>query len=279
MKTIKIIAEIGCIHIGNLSRAKKLAKLAKIAGADVLKTQKRNPHLSVKRELWDQPHPNKMFAYGNTYLEHRVNCELSIEEHSELKKYCEDINIEYSTSVWDIDSAQQIIELNPKFIKIPSACNNDIDLLNLLLNNYNGDIHISFGMSTKQEREKIYNLLIPIKNRIVAYHCTSEYPVPFERLYLKEISNLCELFPRVGFSNHGFGIATEIAAYTLGCTYFERHFCDDRCFPHTDAAASLEPQGLSKLVRDLYAIEKSLKNKPDKLTDIELEQRNKLRSN
>ncbi len=144
MDNFTVIAEIGGTHIGSLERAKKLAKLAKLSGAHVVKTQKRNPKESVKKELWNQPHPNQMYSYGKTYLKHRENLELSIEEHAELKKYCESINIEYSTSVWDITSTKEVIKLNPKFIKIPSACNKNEDIFNLLINDYKGQIHIYY---------------------------------------------------------------------------------------------------------------------------------------
>jgi len=277
MKNFTIIAEIGCSHIGNLERAKHLAVLAKLAGADYFKTQKRNPYESIKKELWDKPHPNQIFSYGKTYLEHRINIELSIEEHAELKQCCENINIEYATSVWDITSTKEIIDLNPKFIKIPSALNCNETIFDYLINNYKGPIHISLGMINKKEKEELCKKLIKHKDKIVIYHCTSGYPVPFEQLYLNEIINLNKIFPNVGFSNHGFGIAAEIAALTLGAKYFERHFIDDRTFKHSDASASIEPQGLAKMIRDLKAIEKTLKYKPDELELIEIEQRNKLR--
>ena len=277
MKNFTVIAEIGCCHIGNLERAKNLAKLAKLSGADILKTQKRNPHESIKEELKNIPHPNQIFAYGKTYLEHRINLELNIEEHNDLKKYCESIDIEYSTSVWDITSAKEIIDINPYKIKIPSACNKNIKLINFLLNNFKGQIHISTGMLASKDLKDFIEFLLPYKEKIVIYHCTSGYPVPFEQLYLNEIINLNKIFPNVGFSNHGFGIAAEIAALTLGAKYFERHFIDDRTFKHSDASASIEPQGLAKMIRDLKAIEKTLKYKPDELELIEIEQRNKLR--
>lgn len=272
------IAEIGGTHIGNLKRAKELAKLAKLSGADVLKTQKRNPKESVKKELWDKPHPNQMFSYGDTYLEHRENIELSIKDHCKLKKYCESIDIEYSTSVWDITSTKEVIELNPNFIKIPSACNTNEEILNLLLNDYNGKIHISTGMLNPQERYDLCYKLKPHNDRIVIYHCTSGYPVPFEQLYLKDITILTNYFSKVGYSNHGFGIATETVAYNLGARYFERHFIDNRLFRHTDSACSLEPQGFSKMVRDIKAISLSLQYKPDKLDKIEQEQKDKLKN-
>ena len=136
MKDFTVIAEIGGTHAGDLNRAKNLAKLAKLSGADILKTQKRNPKESVKKEMWDKPHPNEIFSYGATYLEHRMNLELSIEQHKELKDYCESIDIEYSTSVWDITSTKEVIGLNPAMIKIPSASNNK-NIRILVLNIWN----------------------------------------------------------------------------------------------------------------------------------------------
>lgn len=278
MDSFTVIAEIGCSHGGSLERAKKLARLAKLSGAHIVKTQKRNPRESVKKELWDQPHPNKMYAYGDTYLEHRENLELSINDHIKLKEYCESIDIEYSTSVWDMTSAREIVALNPKMIKIPSACNNDKKLRRFLIKEYKGQIHISLGMLNVVERSKLYLKLMPYKDRIVVYNCTSGYPVPFNQLYLKEIKYLTKGFTNVGFSNHGKGIAMGPVCYALGARYFEYHFIDDRLFPHTDSSNSLEPQGLNKLVRDLKAVSQALQYKPDELDEIEKEQRDKLRS-
>jgi len=278
MKDFTVIAEIGGTHIGSLERAKKLALLAKLAGADVLKTQKRNPKESVKKEYWYKPHPNQLFSYGDTYLEHRINLELSIDKHKELKKYCESIDIDYSTSVWDITSAKEVISLNPKMIKIPSACNNNFDLLQLLYDEYEGEIHIPLGMTSRKERVRLYFQLQHFKNRIVVYHCVSGYPVPFEQLHLLEIIELTKMFDKVGYSNHSAGIATEPVAYSLGARWFERHVIDDRMFHHTDAAASLEAQGLSKMIRDIKAVSNALTFKPEEIEEIEQEQRDKLRS-
>lgn len=273
----KTIAEIGCSHIGCINRAKELAKLAKLSGADILKTQKRNPLESVKKELWDKPHPNKLFAYGKTYLEHRQNVELSIEKHIELENFCNEIGIAYSTSVWDMTSAKEVIKhLNLNLIKIPSALNLNFTLIKYLVDHFKGEIHISTGMINKEEKIKLFEQLEPFKYKFVIYHCTSGYPVPFENIHILEIKNLKNIFPRIGFSNHGYGIALEPVALSLGATYFERHFIDDRLFPHNDSAGSLEPQGFSKMVRDLKAVDKSLTYKPDQLEQIEIEQRDKL---
>ena len=274
-----LIAEIGGTHIGDMTRAKKLIKLAVLSGADIIKFQKRNPKESVPKEWWDKPHPNQRFAYGKTYLEHRINLEFSIEQHAELKQFCEELGSEYSTSVWDMTSAKEICSLNPKMIKIPSAKNEDHELINYLYNNFDGDIHISLGMMSKKNKENLIQSLIA-KDRIsrtVIYHCTSMYPCPFENLDLLEIKDLKVMFgDKVGFSNHGYGIATDIAAFILGATYIERHFIDDRTFSHTDAIASLEPNGLYKISRDLKNVAKSLKYKPDEMYADERIQKDKL---
>jgi sialic acid synthase len=272
-----IIAEIGCVHAGDINRAKRLISLAKICGANFVKFQKRNPYESVPKNLWNKPHPNEKFSYGKTYLEHRLKLEFDLDQHKKLKDYCESILIGYSTSVWDITSAKTIISLNPEFIKIPSACNTDFNLIYFLLNSYKGKIHISLGMTTKQEREEIDKFLIPHKERVVAYQCTSKYPCPFEDLHLLEIEKLKKDYLEVGFSNHGYGIASDIAAYMLGATFIERHFVDDRTFRHTDAAASLEPDGLRRLCRDISNVNKALTNRPEELDKEELEQKNKLK--
>lgn len=276
---IIVIAEIGNTHIGDIKRAKYLIKLAKESGADIVKLQKRNPHECVPENLKHKPHPRPEVSYGNTYLEHRLNIELSKEQMYELKKYSEEeIGIEWSTSIFDISSAKEMCELKPKKIKIPSCCNNNFDIISYIKNNFEGEIHISTGMSTPKEKEDIYNYLYSnnLLFRSVVYHCTSEYPCSFEHLYLNEIIDLVELYPKVGYSSHAYGIASEIAALTLGATYFERHFIDDRTFKHNDSAASLEPSGFSKMIRDLKNINKALKFKAN-LTEEELVQRDKLK--
>jgi len=290
-KKATVIAELGCVHAGKMDRAKMLIGLAAKCGADVVKFQKRNPKECVPKEWWDKPHPNLAFAYGETYLKHRINLELSQDQHADLKKCCEDNGVIYSTSVWDMTSAKEIIALNPSFIKIPSACNNNRELIDYIYENYKGEVHISLGMTSPSGRKSIYiNFFFNNPLRTILYHCTSGYPVPFEKLYLMEIDKMRKICyaqeyiehdgidRRVGFSNHGYGIAADIAAYMLGATHIERHFVDDRMFPHSDSSASLEPQGLTKLCRDLENVYLSLKNKPMDIDEMEKEQMNKLRN-
>ena len=284
MKTAKVIAEVGCNHKGEIEIAKELIKIAKIfCNADVVKFQKRNNKELLTEEQYNAPHPNPSNSYGKTYGEHREFLEFSKEQHSELKKYCEEIGIIYSTSVWDLTSAKEIAALNPEIIKIPSACNNHYEMLGWLCDNYKGEIHISTGMTNKAEIETLISFF-ENKNRnqdIVLYACTSGYPVPFEDVALLEISNLKEKYTHrikeIGFSGHHLGIAVDVAAYTLGATWIERHYTLDRTWKGTDHAASLEPDGVRRLVRDLAAVNKALNYKKEEILDIEKIQREKLK--
>lgn len=272
----KLIAEVGATHIGSLERAINLIKLASSNGADVVKFQKRDPVSSVPKEIADKPHPNPHFAYGKTYLEHRLALELSINDHIILKEECKKNNVDYSCSVWDLQSAEQIVSIDPLFIKIPSACNKHENLINFCLKNFSKQIHISLGMLNLDERSYITEKFND--DRVVFYHTTSEYPCPFDRLYLKEIQKIFNKCGKAGFSNHGYGIAADIAAIALGASFVERHFIDDRTFRHTDAAASLEPGGLRTLKRDIVNVSMALKYKTFECTEEENIQSFKLRN-
>ena len=150
-----VVAEIGCNHLGQIDVAYDLIKLAKESGADFAKFQKRNNKELLSQAEYNSPHPNPINSYGSTYGEHRENLEFDIDLHFKLKDYCEKIGIGYSVSVWDIISAKEVVELNPKYIKIPSAMNNHAKLLNFLADNYDGQIHISTGMTYMEELENL----------------------------------------------------------------------------------------------------------------------------
>ena len=286
MKKPRVIAEIGCNHKGSMEIAKQLIDVAKnYCDVDIIKFQKRDVKTWVERnpELYNAPHPNPANAYGETYKEHRENLEFTVEQHKELKEYCEKIGVIYSTSVWDLESAKQIAMLNPELIKIPSACNTNFEMLEWLCDNYNGEIHVSTGMTKTKEIDDIVELFTRKgKNKnLVIYNCTSGYPVPFKDVCLLEINNLREKYEdkvkEIGFSGHHLGIAVDIAAYTLGATTIERHYTLDRTWKGTDHAASLEPDGLRKLVRNLNAVHDALNYKSSEVLDIEEVQRRKLK--
>ena len=279
-----IIAEAGCNHMGDMQIAKEMIETAAyFCKVDAIKFQKRCPKELLTPEQYNAPHPNPENAYGKTYGEHREFLEFSLEQHAQLKKWCEEAGIIYSTSVWDLTSAKEITSLNPQFIKIPSACNTNFEMLQYLCDNYKGEIQLSFGMTTKEEEEKIVQFFE--KNGrakdLVLYNCTSGYPVPFKDICLLEINRIKEQYGNrvkaIGFSGHHLGIAVDVAAYTLGAEYIERHYTLDRTWKGTDHAASLEPDGVRKLVRNLNAVRDALTYKSEDILPIEEVQRQKLK--
>jgi sialic acid synthase len=280
-----IIAEIGCNHKGDMQIAKELIQMAKIfCNVDAVKFQKRHNIELLTEEQYNSPHPNPSNSYGDTYGAHREYLEFDVAQHQELKYFCESIGIDYSTSVWDLTSAKEIASLQPKFIKIPSACNNNVIMLAWLCEHYKGELHISTGMTTKDEIEDLVQLFTK-HNRakdLVLYNCTSGYPVPFEDVCLLDINLLIENYGNqvkdIGFSGHHLGIAVDVAAYTLGAPIIERHYTLDRTWKGTDHAASLEPMGLRKLSRDLNAVHKALTFKSQDILPIEQVQRDKLKN-
>lgn len=280
-----VIAEIGCNHKGEMDIAKELIKIAKIfCNADAVKFQKRHNKELLTEEQYNTPHPNPANSYGSTYGEHREYLEFSASQHQELKEYCAEIGITYSTSVWDLTSAKEIASLQPEFIKIPSACNNNYEMLEWLCENYKGEIHISTGMTTKDETDVLVDFFTKHNRNkdLVLYNCTSGYPVPFEDVCLLDIKILQEKYgnkvKHIGFSGHHLGIAVDIAAFTLGANIIERHYTIDRTWKGTDHAASLEPMGLRKLTRDLAAVYSALNYKAKDILDIEMVQREKLKN-
>ena len=150
-----VVAEIGCNHKGDFAIAKEMIELAHSSGADYAKFQKRNPKELLSQEQYDAPHQVPYNAYGDSYGAHREFLELDLDQHKALKEHCESIGISYACSVWDLSSAEEIVSLDPDYIKIPSACNNNTELLGYLRDNYTGPIHISLGMTTDEEEARI----------------------------------------------------------------------------------------------------------------------------
>lgn len=286
MNAPKIIAEIGCNHKGDMAIAKEMIMTAATyCKVDVVKFQKRCNKELLSEEEYNAPHPNPANSYGATYGEHREFLEFTLEQHRQLQDWCKEYGVEYSTSVWDVTSAKEITSLQPKLIKIPSACNLNKPMLQYLCDNFGGEIHVSFGMTTKKEEEEIVSFF---ENNgramdVVLYNCTSGYPVPFEDICLLELTRMRESYGNrvkaIGFSGHHLGIAVDSAAVALGAEWIERHYTLDRTWKGTDHAASLEPDGVRKLARDCRAVAKALTYKKEDVLDIEMVQRNKLKKN
>lgn len=279
-----VIAEAGCNHMGQMKIAHDLINTAAIfCKADAIKFQKRCPKELLTTDQYNAPHPNPANSYGDTYGAHREFLEFTLDQHAQLKEWCEQVGITYSTSVWDMTSAKEIASLKPLFIKIPSACNTHFEMLQWLCDNYYGEIQLSFGMTSHEEEEQIVQLFEDNGRAkdLVLFNCTSGYPVPFNDVCLLDISRLRKKYENkvkaIGFSGHHLGIAVDIAAYTLGASVIERHYTLDRTWKGTDHAASLEPDGIRKLVRNLNAVNEALTYKTSEILPIEQIQRDKLK--
>lgn len=281
----KIVAEVCCNHMGSFETAKKmideLSYFPDEFRIDVIKFQKRKPSKILTVEEYNAPHPNPKNAYGNTYGEHREYLEFSIDEHRELKKYCEDKGFIYSSSVFDFDSAREILSLKPKMIKISSANNNDYELLKYIDENFDGEIHVSLGMTTKEEESKIFDSIVKNRKNMVFYACTSAYPVADEDVCLLEIKRLKEVYgdeiKAVGFSGHHIGNVHDISAVTLGAEYIERHYTLDKNSKGTDHFFSLVPSEFLELSKAVRSVEKGLCYKQSDILDSESDIRRRLK--
>lgn len=279
-----VVAEIGCNHKGDMEIAREMITTAALfCKVDAVKFQKRNTRELLTEEVYDAPHPNPVNSYGKTYGEHRERLEFDPEQHRQLKKWCEELGLIYTVSVWDLTSAKEMVALKPAMLKIPSASNFKLNLLKYLCDHFKGEIHLSLGMTTRDEEREIVNFFEKKgRNRdLVIYACTSGYPVAFEDICLLEILRLKDAFNQrvkgIGFSGHHLGIAADVAAMTLGAMWVERHFTLDRTWKGTDHAASLEPDGMRKVARDLRSVHKALTYKPKEILDVEEVQRKKLK--
>ena len=280
-----VIADICCNHMGDFNYAKKMIKEAKEHGVDIVKFQKRDIQTWVNRkpELYNAPHPNPINSFGKTYKEHREFLEFSIEQQKELRDYCKKLGLLYSISAFDLESAKQIISIQPDVAKIPSASNMNYELIDYLCDNFDGEIHISFGMLNKEEVEKIIEYFCQKKRNedLVIYACTSGYPVMPKDTCILEVADLKNKYndkvKGIGFSGHHLNTAIDIGAYVLGAQYFERHFTLDRNLKGTDHKLSLLPDEFKKLKYDLADVKKSLTYKPDGLLAIEKKERTKLK--
>ncbi len=291
---VKVIAEIGCNHKGEMDIAKELIRTAaQVCNVHVAKFQKRANRELLTPEEYSRPHPVPGNAYGPTYGAHREFLEFDTDQHRDLIDACRDHGIEYSTSVWDLTSAKEMAALNPPLLKIPSATNQHYALQGYLCDQFAGEIHVSTGMSTRDEIEKVV-AFYEERGRaqdLVIYSCTSGYPVAFEDICLFEIGRLMDQFGErvkgIGFSGHHLGIAADVGALALGkmkeaegrghFTHVERHFTLDRTWKGTDHAASLEPDGMRRLCRDLDHVADALSYKGSEILEVEQVQRDKLK--
>mgnify|MGYP001410333976 FL=1 len=276
-KDIYIIAEIGINHNGDMSIAKKLIDIAKVAGCDVVKFQKRNPDVCVpehqKTIMRDTP-------WGRmTYLDYKYKVEFNQNQYDEIDIYCKEKDIKWSASPWDLDSLDFLNQYDIPFIKIPSALLTNLELIRESVKT-GKKIIISTGMSTIEEIDNAVNTIKKVNTeaQYAILHCNSTYPAPNDELNLNCIKTLKDKYKcEVGYSGHEFGLTTTIASVCLGATIIERHITLDRTMWGTDQMCSVEPQGLIKLVRGIKELNKALGDGKKIVTETEKPIREKLR--
>lgn len=268
-----IIAEIGINHNGDLNNAKRLIDVASMAGCDAVKFQKRTPELAVPsgyREVMRETPWGLM-----TYLEYRHRIEFGYKEYQEINRYCKEKEMLWFASCWDIDSVEFMEQFEPPCYKVASASLTDIPLLQKITNTRRPMI-VSTGMSTIEEIEAAVNMLDT--ERLMIAHSTSTYPCPPQELNLRMIRSLQEKFDcPIGYSGHEVGLQSTYAAVTLGAAFVERHITLDRALWGSDQAASVEPWGLMRLVRDIRVVESALGDGVKRVYKSEMKARQRLR--
>ena len=253
---VNFISEIGINHNGSIELCKKLIMLSKVAGADYVKIQKRNPDICVpehqKCKIKDTP-------WGKiTYLEYKHKIEFNEEQIKELSEFSDSIEIKFFASVWDLDSVK-LMSKYTKIAKLGSASINDLELCRATREAFDFVI-ISTGMSTENEIEAAVKAAKPD----VIMHTNSTYPCPVEDLNLRYIEHMKNKWKdkEIGYSGHEFGLVTTYAAVAMGATWVERHITLDRNMWGSDQLSSIEPDGLIKLVKGIRAIEKATQYEP-----------------
>jgi len=254
---VKIISEIGINHNGSLEECKRLIMLSKVAGVDYVKIQKRNPDICVPEA---QKKIMRSTPWGEmTYLDYKYKIEFSEEQIQELCNFSKSIGIDFFASVWDLDSIK-VMSKYTKICKLGSPVINDLELCSAAREAFDFLI-ISTGMSTEEEIELCINTCKPD----VIMHTNSTYPCPNEELNLRYIEHLKSKWgnkSEIGYSGHEYGLVTTYAAVALGATWIERHITSNREQWGSDHKASIEPDGLIKLVKGIRSIEMATQYEP-----------------
>jgi len=253
-RPVYFIAEIGINHNGDLEIAKRLIDVAKSCGCDAVKFQKRNPEKCVPAEQRDRMRETP-WGYIS-YMEYRYKVEFNVEQFQQIDNYCRAQRIQWFVSCWDPDSVDFMKQFQTPCIKIPSASLTDRELLEAT-KAAGTPIMLSTGMSSLPQIDAAVKLLGT--ERLLLAHATSTYPCPKKELNLRMITTLQKRFDcPIGYSGHEVGLSTTLAAVALGATFVERHVTLDRAMWGSDQAASIESDGLRRLVKDIRSIETAL---------------------
>lgn len=249
-----VIAEIGINHNGDVELARQLIDVAANAGCDAVKFQKRTPKICVPPEQATQIRET---PWGSmTYLEYKERIEFGHDAFTLIDKHCRTRNILWFASPWDVPSVDFLESFSTPVYKVASACLTDDELLRAIKAT-GKPVIMSTGMSTLEEIDHAVSQLN--RERLILGQATSTYPCKPEELNLRAIYSLRERYGvPVGYSGHETGLQTTVASVALGAVFIERHITLDRTMWGTDHAASVEPSGLSRLVRDIRVVEAAL---------------------
>lgn len=268
-----IIGEIGLNHNGDVQIAKQLIDVAAVFGCDAVKFQKRTPELCVPK---DQRDIMRDTPWGRmTYLEYRYRVEFGADEYAQIDAHCKSKGLHWFASCWDEPSVDFMEQFNPPCYKVASASLTDDGLLKKKIAT-GRPIIVSTGMSTMEEIDHAVNLFP--RDRLIILHATSTYPCKPTEINLRMIHTLRERFKvPVGYSGHEVGLQISVAAAALGACAIERHITLDRTMWGSDQAASIEPSGLQRLVRDIRVVEQALGDGVKKVYESEVPIKAKLR--
>jgi|TARA_R110001592_G_scaffold83859_1_gene248348 N-acetylneuraminate synthase len=269
---VKVIAEIGINHNGDLDLCKEMILAAKEAGATSVKFQKRDPDVCVPEH---QKSVSRETPWGTmTYLEYKHKIEFGKTEYDEINRYCKEIDIEWFLSIWDINSLHFALLYGNRLVKIPSALATDTELVRRAKNNFDNVI-VSVGMCTFKEIADMVKLFDDTKN-LILFYAVSAYPAPLDQLNLDTIDLYKNFKYPLGYSSHDIGVYPAAATVLKGVKYIEKHFTTDKTLYGTDQSASMEPDELKELVEQVRLLEQSLGFRFDVLP-CEEENRKKLR--
>jgi N-acetylneuraminate synthase len=268
-----VIAEIGLNHNGDVNIAKRLIEIAADAGCDAVKFQKRTPEICVPLE---QRSVERETPWGRmTYMDYRYRVEFEDEEYREIDNYCSKLGVHWFASPWDVPSVTFLERFDVVTYKVASASLTDHELLRAMRAT-GKPIILSTGMSTIEEIDKAVEVVGT--NDLVLLHATSTYPMPAHEANLRTITTLSQRYGvPVGYSGHERGLQISLAAVALGAVAVERHITLDRTMWGSDQAASLEPEGLRHLVRDIRILQDALGDGVKRVFEGEIAPRARLR--
>jgi N-acetylneuraminate synthase len=251
---VEVIAEIGINHNGDLDLCKKMILAAKEAGATSVKFQKRDPDVCVPEH---QKNVLRETPWGTiTYLDYKHKIEFGKSEYDEIDRYCNEIDIRWFLSIWDINSLHFALQYGNRLVKIPSALATDTELVRHARINFDSVI-VSVGMCNFKEVANMVKLFENSKN-LILFYTVSAYPAPLDQLNLDTIDLYKHFKYPLGYSSHDVGVYPAAATVLKGVKYIEKHFTTDKTLYGTDQSASMEPDELKELVDQVRLLEQSL---------------------